>query len=100
MSKTKLLNLPVPQDQKAADALKELIASFDPLTDEARVEAHVDEIDCVVGKALGLTTDDVAFIQADMRDDPFLSRVRPRYPHFTPALRGRRTSLKSKTRYD
>lgn len=100
MSKTKLLNLPVPQDQKAADALKELIASFDPLAVEARVEAHVDEIDCVVGKALGLTTDDVAFIQADMRDDPFLSRVRPRYPHFTPALRGRRTSLESKTRYD
>lgn len=61
--------------------------------------AQVDAIDTVVGTALGLTADEIAFIQIDMRDDPFLSRVRPRYPFFTPAQRGRRTALESGARY-
>lgn len=98
-SKTKLQNHPIPPDDTTADALRELLAHFDPASVETRVEAHVDEIDRVVGAALGLAPEDIAFIQADMRDDPFLSRVRPRYPYFTPALRGRRTSLESTSRY-
>ena len=100
MSKSKLLNLPVPQDDATAQALRDLLATFDPLAIEAQVETHVDEIDFVVGTPLGLTPKEIAFIQTDMRDDPFLNRVRPRYPHFTPALRGRRTSLESGARYD
>jgi hypothetical protein len=98
-SKTKLQNHPIPPDEATADALRELLAHFDPAAVEARVEAHVDDIDRVVGDALGLTNQDIAFIQADMRHDPFLGRVRPRYPYFTPALRGRRTSLESTSRY-
>lgn len=99
MSRSRLLTLPVPQDTAAADALRELLASLDPLAVEADVERQVDAIDAVVGAALGLTSDEVAFIQAEMRDDPFLSRVRPRYPHFTPAQRGRRVALESGARY-
>ena len=99
MSRSRLLTLPVPQDAAAADALRELLASLDPLAVEAEVERQVDAIDAVVGAALGLTPDEVAFIQAEMRDDPFLSRVRPRYPYFTPAQRGRRVALESGARY-
>lgn len=98
-SRTKLLALPVPQDDAEETALHTLIATFDPLAVEVRVESQVDKIDQVVGATLGLTPAEIDFIQTDMRDDPFLSRVRPRYPYFTPALRGRRTSLETGLRY-
>ena len=99
MSKNRLLNLPIPPDETTAQALRDLLAKCDPKSVEAQVETYVDEIDCVVGTALGLTSEEITFVQSDMRDDAFLSRVRPRYPYFTPALRGRRTSLESATRY-
>ena len=99
MAKTKLLALPVPQDATTAGKLRTILATFDPLAAEAAVLAQVDEIDRVVGAALGLTPEEITFVQTDMRDDPFLSRVRPRYPYFTPKLRGRRSALESADRY-
>ncbi|WP_372992747.1 N-6 DNA methylase [Sulfitobacter sp.] len=100
ITKGTLPTLSVPEDAAAEAALSALLARLDPLAVEIEVEARVDEIDQVVGTALGLTSDEIAFVQTDMRDDPFLSRVRPRYPFFTPAQRGRRTSLESSSRYE
>lgn len=99
ISRSKLLELPVPQDTATAEALSNLLASFNPARVEAEVEQHVDAIDRVVGARLGLTPTEINFIQEEMREDPFLSRVRPRYPYFTPAQRGRRLSLESGARY-
>mgnify|MGYP001099694755 FL=1 len=99
MSKSKLLGVPIPLDSETAAALSALIASLDPVQAEADVLSQVDAIDGLVGTALGLTPDEITFIQTDMRDDPFLSRVRPRYPFFTPSQRGRRTALESGARY-
>ena len=100
IAKGTLPTLPVPKDAAAEAALAALLTRLDPLAVESEVQARVDEIDQVVGPALGLTADEIAFIQTDMRDDPFLSRVRPRYPFFTPAQRGRRTTLESSSRYE
>lgn len=100
ITKGNLPTLLVPKDTAAETALADLLARLDPVAVENEVQARVDEIDRVVGPALGLTPDEIDFIQADMRDDPFLSRVRPRYPFFTPAQRGRRTSLESSSRYE
>ena len=100
ITKGTLPTLSVPEDTAAEAALSALLARLDPLAVEIEVEDRVDEIDQVVGTALGLTADEIAFVQTDMRDDPFLSRVRPRYPFFTPAQRGRRTSLESSSRYE
>ena len=100
ITKGTLPMLQVPEDAAAEAALAALLARLDPLAVESEVQARVDEIDEVVGPALGLTAEETAFIQTDMRDDPFLSRVRPRYPFFTPAQRGRRTSLESSSRYE
>ena len=94
-----LKTLLVPEDEAAATALEALLGRLDPLAVEAEVQVQVDGIDAVVGAALGLTPAEIATVQADMRDDPFLSRVRPRYPYFTPAQRGRRTALESGARY-
>ena len=99
MTKQKLLNLPVPEDAATASQLRTMLATFDPIAAEADVQAEVDKIDQVVGAALGLTPEEIAFVQTDMRDDPFLSRVRPRYPFFTPKIRGRRRALERADRY-
>ena len=94
-----LKTLSVPEDEAAATALAALLGRLDPIAVEAEVQTQVDGIDTMVGAALGLTPAEIATVQADMRDDPFLSRVRPRYPFFTPAQRGRRTALESGARY-
>ena len=99
ITKENLLTLLVPEDAAAEIALADMLIRFDPIAVESEVQACVDEIDRVVGPALGLTPGEIDFIQTDMRDDPFLSRVRPRYPYFTPAQRGRRTSLERNSRY-
>ena len=99
ISRSKLLGLSVPNDETTAPRLGVLLDEFDPVFIEARVLEHVDRIDRLVGAALRLTDDDIVFIQNDMRDDPFFSCVRPRYPYFTPAQRGRRTSLERADRY-
>ena len=100
ITKGKLPALLVPEDDATETALVDLLARIDPIAVESEVQARVDEIDRVVGPALGLTPGEIDFIQTDMRGDPFLSRVRPRYPYFTPTQRGRRTSLESSSRYD
>ena len=99
VSRSKLLDLLVPDDETTAHNLRALLDDFDPVRIEAKVLAHVDRIDRLVGGAMGLSDDEIDFVQKDMRDDPFFTRVRPRYPYFTPAQRGRRTSLESAHRY-
>ena len=77
ITKGNLPTLFVPEDDATETALVDLLARFDPIAVESEVQACVDEIDRVVGPALGLTPGGIDFIQTDMRDDPFLSRVRP-----------------------
>ena len=99
VSRSRLLHLPVPDDETTAHKLRALLDEFDPARIEAKVLAHVDRIDRLVGGALGLSDDEIDFVQKDMRTDPFFTCVRPRYPGFTPAQRGRRISLESAHRY-
>lgn len=99
ISKAALLRVPVPPSDEIAAELAELLASFEADALDVAVLECVDEIDAIVGQALGLDEDDIAFIQEELRSDPFLSRIRPRYPYFTPALRGRRLNLERSQRY-
>jgi len=99
VSRSRLLELPVPSDEATARALRDLLASFETDALELEVFRQVDDIDALVGEALGLAPAEIAFVQTDMRDDAFLSRVQPRYPYFTPKQRGRRTALESAQRY-
>ena len=93
------MRLPVPGDAAAADRLGALGARYATDMLEEAVEREVDAIDAIVGPALGLDAGDIAFVQQQMACDPFLSRIRPRYPYFTPRQRGRRSRLERSTRY-
>ena len=99
LTRTTLLRLSVPPDSDTAARLTDLSARYATDVLEDAVEREVDRIDTIVGSALGLDDADVAFIQDEMAHDPFLSRIRPRYPYFTPKQRGRRTSLERSDRY-
>lgn len=99
LTRTTLLRLPIPPDLETAQRLTALSARFATDVLEDAVEREVDRIDAIVGPALGLDDADIAFIQDEMTNDPFLSRIRPRYPFFTPKQRGRRTNLERSDRY-
>jgi hypothetical protein len=82
-----------------ATALELIVNGFDPAALEEAVELEVDAIDAIVGPALGLSAEDISYIQTEMTRDPFLSKAIPRYPFFQPKQRGRRLSLERGTRY-
>ena len=98
-SRNKLLLAPVPPSEEVSALLNDTIESFATDRLESAVEQELDRIDLLVGETLGLTCEQIRFIGREMADDPFLSRIRPRYPYFTPRLRGRRMRLESATRY-
>ena len=94
-----ILRTPVPTNPAMANELQEILDSYSPTLLEENVEKELDAIDAITGAALGLTTEEIAFIQEDMATDPFLSRAVPRYPFFQPKQRGRRMNLERGDRY-
>ena len=78
---------------------KKLHAEFEPEALDDRIDVEVGKLDAIVGEALGLSKGDIADVQAEMTSDPFLSRVRPRYPFFRPRQYGRRINLEREHRY-
>lgn len=87
------------QTPEMAKALANLRESYAPERMDAEIHKLIAMVDNIVGPALGLTPDEVAAIRADMADDPFLARVRPRYPFFRPRQYGRRKNLERRDRY-
>jgi hypothetical protein len=79
--------------------LQNLFVASDYTILEEQISDEITKIDEIVGSALGLTPEDIQSLQADMGSDPFLSRVRPRYPFFRPRQHGRRPGLDLATRY-
>ncbi|MPZ36326.1 MAG: N-6 DNA methylase [Rhodospirillales bacterium] len=98
-SRTSILNALVPVDEAMAEKLRKLHASFDAGALDEKINVEVVKLDAIVGKALGLSEKDIVDLQAEMNTDPFLSRVRPRYPFFRPRQYGRRINLEREHRY-
>lgn len=94
-----ILNSPIPVSPKMAEALAKLRETYAPEVLDAQIDAEIGKLDEIVGVALGLTTGDIETIRCEMTDDPFLARVRPRYPFFRPRQYGRRKNLERRDRY-
>lgn len=94
-----LLALPVPADAATQSVYDEVVARYRTADHQAAIEAQVDQIDALVGPALGLDADDLAAIRADMLTDPFLKNIVPRWPGSSTRLHGYRTGLDSAERY-
>lgn len=93
-----LLDLPIP-DAAALKEFVEQVASYDAGQGLARLDAVLDELDRIVGAALGLSDTDISFIQQEMQTDAFLRNIRPNLPHAGRRLRGLYESLASSNRY-
>jgi hypothetical protein len=98
-SRTAILDIPTPNDAVMAQKLSELHAEFEPTALDREIEEEIGRLDSIVGKALGLSPIDIAFLRGEMSNDAFLSRVRPRYPFSRPRQYGRRLNLEREGRY-
>ena len=75
ITRDELLEVLVPVS--TLDEVVDLIVVDAARDAEAEFEIALQELDGVVGEAFGLTEDSIAYIAAEMRDDPILSRMRP-----------------------
>ncbi|RSL17707.1 hypothetical protein EDE15_3245 [Edaphobacter aggregans] len=60
----------------------------------------IENLDSVVGEALGLTNKDVSCLQEDLATDAFLRGIRPQYPGTVTRKMGFREGLDATDRYD
>jgi hypothetical protein len=60
------------------EELRKLHTEFEPEALDDKIDMEVRKLDAIVGEALGLLKEDIADVQSEMADDPFLSKVRPR----------------------
>ena len=95
-----LLAMPIPADAEARAEYDAVVAKYRTADHQAAIEAQVDQIDALVGPALGLNADDLAAIRHDMLTDPFLKNIVPRWPGSSTRLHGYRTGLDSAERYN
>ena len=95
-----LLSMPIPKDDEARTRFNEIVNRYRTGDHMKAIDAQINQIDAIVGSALGLDSADLATIQADMLDDPFLKNIEPRYPASVTRLHGYRTGLDSSERYE
>lgn len=94
-----LLSMPIPSDAEARAAYAAIVSQYRDSDHAGAVEAIVDQIDALIGPALGLDTADLASIRQDMLEDPFLKNITPRWPATETRIHGYRTGLDSSERY-
>ncbi len=94
-----LLNMPVPADAEARANYAAIVSQFRDADHAGAIEAVVDQVDSLIGPALGLDTADLASIRQDMLEDPFLKNITPRWPATETRIHGYRTGLDSSERY-
>lgn len=94
-----LLDMPIPPDVETRTQYEAIVRQYRDTDHAAAIDAVVDEIDSLVGPALGLDADDIASIRHDMSEDPFLRNIVPRWPATETRIHGYRTGLDSSDRY-
>lgn len=100
INKSRLLNLSIPVTTEECQQWETTVARFAEEALITEMEHQLDRLDVLVGAALDLDAQEIAFVQRECREDSFLSRIRPRFPGTDTRRQGFRTGLDSATRYD
>ncbi len=95
-----ILALRIPFSDEEMAAWEGLIAKYAAGDLEQKMNAQIRRVDMVVAEAFGLAHSDLDEIERDMATDPFLSKVRPRYPGVEIRQQGFRQLLDQASRYD
>jgi len=96
---TSLLNARIPANGEMAAELKNLRSRFEPSALDRRIDEEIAKLDAIVGVCLGLSEEKIDLIRREMKEDPFLSSINPRYPFFRPRQYGNRKNLQRGDRY-
>ena len=99
LTKSAILNTPVPVTESELNEWNKIVDEHKKVDLEAEMQDAIHRLDKVVGNCLGLTEEDVHEIQRDLKADPFLKAIRPRYPGTVTRKQGFRTGLDSDKRY-
>lgn len=99
VSWNEILGTLVPISVAMKGALEKLYDEYSLPRLDAEINAEIEKLDYIVGAGLGLSSQEVTEIRRDMMEDPFLARVRPRYPFSLPRQYGRRLNLERQDRY-
>jgi N-6 DNA Methylase len=99
LTSKQLLSLPVPNGEEDNQKWNSVLESVKPEQLEATMNDEIHALDHVVGQALGLSDEDIITIRADCGSDPFLKRIKPRYPGTETRKQGFRVGLDSSKRY-
>lgn len=100
ITRSRLLNLQIPITTEECHRWETTVAHFAEEMLIAEMERRLDDLDALVGAALGLDMEDITFVQRECREDQFLSRIRPRFPGTDTRRQGFRSGLDSAARYD
>jgi len=99
LKKGEILRLPIPSDDTSLNKFIQAVYDYDNGSHADKLEMLIDEIDHIVGKAFGLTTQDIDFIQSEMKNDTFLKRIKPNLPFTGKKKRGLLEALSTSSRY-
>ncbi len=99
INRNTILSMRLPTSQEQADALVTALAELNARDPIAERDDQLDLIDALIAPALRLSGDDVAEIQRDLKEDPFLRSLGLREPFTTTRLLGERQNLARADRY-
>jgi hypothetical protein len=99
LTKKEMLGLHVPVGEASCALWDSAVIQNSLLELTSLRDGVLQELDLLVGSALGLTFDEIGFVSEEMRSDPFLCRMQPRYPGSRTRLQGFRTDLDASDRY-
>jgi len=99
LKKSSLFNMCIPIDEVEHEKWDGLLQEYSLETAKSGMDIELNKLDRIVGESLGLDGADIDFIQKELREDPFLKKIKPRYPGKETRKQGFRTGLDSSERY-
>jgi hypothetical protein len=99
VTKSDVLNLAIPSAVNEVGEWERLVERYRPDSLETEKKEAIHAMDTIIAPALGLSSDDLEEIWRDCAEDPFLKRVKPRYPGVVTRKQGFRTGLGAADRY-
>ena len=99
VTKSDLLNLSIPASAAENDKWNQMVERYHHDSLEAEKISAIHALDEIIAPALGLDSADLEEIWRDSTEDPFLKRIKPRYPGTVTRKQGFRTGLGAADRY-
>ncbi len=94
-----LLRMPVPENDAALEAFLQAVHEYNDGDSFGKYGEIVQRIDEMVARAFGLEGEEATYIQEQMREDPFLKRLKPKLPFSGRKKKGLLEGLASSSRY-